>query len=221
MRLHVIVCLLALVLAPLAQARAEAVDLELVLLADASGSIGNDEIRFQRQGYADALASPDVLDAIANAGRYQKIAVTYMEWGQWDSQVVVVPWRIIATADDARAFNAELLAAPRLARGRNAIGNALIKAAAEIAANEHEGVRKVIDLSADSVNSWGGRACPRRAKPCSRKASPSMALPCSAATAFRAVRFPTISRRLSRIPSSAAPAALSFRQTSLRTSRWR
>lgn len=160
MRLHVLFSLLALLLIPASMARAEAVDLELVLLADASGSIGNDEIRFQRQGYADALASQDVLDAIATAGRYQKIAVTYMEWGQWDSQIVVVPWKIIANGDDVRAFNEALLAAPRIARGRNAIGNALIKAAAAIATNEYEGVRKVIDLSADSVNSWGGAGVP-------------------------------------------------------------
>jgi Protein of unknown function (DUF1194) len=152
----ILFCLWAAFLLPLAQAQAEDVDLELVLLADASGSIGDDEIRYQRQGYADALASADVLDAIANSGRYQKIAVSYVEWGQWDSQVVVVPWRVIANGQDAAAFNDALLAAPRLARGRNAIGNALLKAAAAIASNEYNGSRKVIDLSADSVNSWGG-----------------------------------------------------------------
>jgi hypothetical protein len=140
-----------------APARAEAVDLELVLLADASGSIGNDEIRYQRQGYADALVDPDTLDAITFSGRHQKIAVTYIEWGQWDSQVTVVPWTVIANAADAQAFNTALLAAPRTARGRNSIGNALLAAASAITGNEHEGTRKVIDLSADSVNSWGGR----------------------------------------------------------------
>jgi hypothetical protein len=40
-----------------APARAEEVDLELVLLADASGSIDINEIRFQRQGYAEALCA--------------------------------------------------------------------------------------------------------------------------------------------------------------------
>ncbi|MBL8790392.1 MAG: DUF1194 domain-containing protein [Rhizobiales bacterium] len=164
MRVHAVFCLLTALLFPFAPAWAEDVDLELVLLADASGSIGNDEIRYQRQGYADALASADVLDAIATSGRHQKIAVTYMEWGQWDSQVVVVPWRVIASAEDARNFKAELLAAPRTARGRNAIGNALIKAAAAITSNTFEGTRKVIDLSADSVNSWGGAGVPEARK---------------------------------------------------------
>ena len=155
--LSVVACLCGLLLLA-APVRAEAVDLELVLLADASGSIGNDEIRYQRQGYADALADPDTLDAITFAGRHQKIAVTYVEWGQWDSQVTVVPWTVIANEADARAFNTILLAAPRTARGRNSIGNALLSAAAAITGNDHAGTRKVIDLSADSVNSWGGKS---------------------------------------------------------------
>jgi hypothetical protein len=46
---------------------AESVDLELVLLADASGSIDNAEIRFQREGYAAAITHPDVLWAIAQS----------------------------------------------------------------------------------------------------------------------------------------------------------
>ena len=56
-------------------AHAQEVDLELVLLADASGSIDDAEIRFQRTGYADAIAHPDVLAAITG-GLTQRIAVT-------------------------------------------------------------------------------------------------------------------------------------------------
>ena len=59
---------------------AEEVDLELVLLADASGSIDDAEIRFQRRGYAQAITDPDVISAILGTA-YQKIAVTYVEWG--------------------------------------------------------------------------------------------------------------------------------------------
>ena len=138
-----------------APARAEDVDLELVLLADASGSIDNREIMFQRQGYADALTSPDVLDAI-RTGAWQRIAVTYVEWGDSTSQAIVVPWRIIDGEASARAFAADLMAPPRLARGRNAIGQALVFGKAMIEANDHQGYRKVIDLSADSANSWNG-----------------------------------------------------------------
>jgi hypothetical protein len=136
-------------------ATAEEVDLELVLLADATGSIDNDEILFQRQGYADALTSRDVLDAI-RTGAHQKIAVTYVEWGDFTSQEIVVPWRILSDEASAQAFATELMAPPRLARGRNAIGQALLFGKSLIENNEHEGYRKVIDLSADSANSWNG-----------------------------------------------------------------
>jgi Protein of unknown function (DUF1194) len=61
-------------------AAAERVDLELVLLADASGSIDDAEIHFQRQGYASAITHPAVLDAILQ-GYDQRIAVAYVEWG--------------------------------------------------------------------------------------------------------------------------------------------
>ena len=69
-----------LLTAPPAAAAGERVDLELVLLADASRSIDDGEIAFQRQGYADAITHPDVLDAI-DYGYERRIAVTYVEWG--------------------------------------------------------------------------------------------------------------------------------------------
>ncbi len=136
-------------------ARAEPVDLELVLLADASGSIDQGEIRFQREGYAEALASDDVQLAIRD-GLHAKIAVTYVEWADRFSQHVVVPWTVIDSVEDAQAFGQKLRAAPREARGRNAIGSAINAGEKLITANEHEGIRKVIDFSADSANNWNG-----------------------------------------------------------------
>ena len=135
--------------------RAGSVDLELVLLADASGSIDNDEIRFQRQGYASAITHPEVLGAIAQ-GYEQRIAITYVEWGMVGSQDVVVPWTIVDGPDSAAAFAAALMETPRRAFGRNAIGEALAFGQALIESNEVEGYRKVIDLSGDSANSWSG-----------------------------------------------------------------
>jgi hypothetical protein len=146
------IVLLAVSASPL---RAEAVDLELVLLADATGSIDDAEIAFQRKGYAEALASADVLDAIAS-GAHQRIAVTYVEWGSFESQDIVVPWTVIDGEATARAFGESLLAAPRRAAGRNAIGQALVFGKSLIETNAHEGYRRVIDLSADSANSWNG-----------------------------------------------------------------
>jgi hypothetical protein len=140
-------------------AAAERVDLELVLLADASGSIDDAEIRFQRQGYAAAITHSDVLAAIAQ-GYDQRIALTYVEWGAVNSQEVVVPWTIVDGPDSAAAFAQALLAEPRRAFGRNAIGNAIAVGQTLIETNDIAGTRKVIDVSADSANNWGGISIP-------------------------------------------------------------
>lgn len=133
----------------------QAVDVELVFLADASNSIDNAEIRFQRQGYASAIVHRDVLSAIAK-GDLRRIAVTFIEWGDEVDQDVVVPWTIISGRASAEAFAKALLAAPRKAYGSNAIGAAIATAQAQIEGNGLDRHRKVIDLSADSANNWSG-----------------------------------------------------------------
>lgn len=139
--------------------RAAEVDLELVLLADATGSIDADEIRFQRQGYATAITDPEVLSAIRNTA-YGKIAVTYVEWADLTSQDVVVDWMVIEDEASAAAFAEALFARGRLAFGRNAIGAALLFGRDMILGNDIEGWRRVIDLSADSTNNWNGPSIP-------------------------------------------------------------
>ena len=134
---------------------AERVDLELVLLADASRSIDDAEISFQRRNYAAAITHAGVLEAIANGYR-QRIAVIYVEWGDVNSQEVVVPWTIIDGRQSASAFAQALIVRPRLGSGPNAIGNALAVAHALISGNEIIGTRKIIDFSGDSANSFGG-----------------------------------------------------------------
>jgi hypothetical protein len=152
MRTH----LAALVLAAFAtSATAEDVELELVLLADSSGSIDMAEIRFQRQGYADALTDPRVLATIA-ATAYGRIAVTYVEWAAAGAEDVVVPWTVIDGPESAAAFSDVLMAQPRRAFGRNAIGSALLTGKRLIEENDIEGWRKVIDFSGDSANNWNG-----------------------------------------------------------------
>ena len=135
------------------QAFAQDTDLELVLLADASGSIDAREIAFQRQGYAQAITDPEVLAAISNTA-YGTIAVTYVEWAS--NQAVVADWTLIDGRASAEAFAAELLAKPRQAYGRNAIGAALLEGLRLMDTNAHDGWRRVIDFSGDSANNWSG-----------------------------------------------------------------
>jgi hypothetical protein len=151
--IRVLALALALLAAP-AAAETE-VDLELVLLADATGSIDAAEIRFQREGYAEAITDPSVVRAISS-GLLGRVALTYVEWADAGSQHVVVPWRVLETAEDAAAFAAALLEPPRMAYGRNAIGAALLFGKGLIEGNDLVGLRRVIDLSADSANNWNG-----------------------------------------------------------------
>lgn len=129
------------------------VALELVLLADATGSIDEAEIRFQREGYAQAITHPDVLDAIRFTG---PVAMVYVEWADYESQHVVADWAVVENAATARTFADALLEPPRRAWGRNAIGAALLFGKKLIEENDYRGMRRVIDLSADSANNWNG-----------------------------------------------------------------
>jgi hypothetical protein len=138
-----------------AVAAAQDVEVELVLMADASGSIDAAEIEFQRRGYATAMQDPAVLSAIANSA-YGRIAVTYVEWAATGAEDVVVPWRIIDGPESAAAFAAAFEGQPRRAFGRNAIGSALLTGKRLIESNDYEGWRKVIDFSGDSANNWNG-----------------------------------------------------------------
>ena len=144
-----------LIASPAAAQQKQSVDVELVLLADASRSIDDEEIRLQRQGYAWALTHKDVLDAILY-GFEGRIAVTYVEWGDENWQDVVVPWQVIANKKDAENFAALLLAAPRRATGPNAIGSAIAAGHALIEGNGYQGTRRIIDFSADSAYTFGG-----------------------------------------------------------------
>lgn len=131
------------------------VDVELVLAVDASWSMDFEEQAIQRDGYANAFRSEDVIEAILYGG-YGRVAVTYVEWAGSGSQQVVVPWTVIDSEDTSIAF-AESLAegAPRHFR-RTSISGALTFTTALFDQNDYEGLRRIIDISGDGPNNQGG-----------------------------------------------------------------
>ncbi|SHE64252.1 Protein of unknown function [Kaistia soli DSM 19436] len=135
-------------------ARAEQVDVELVLAADGSGSIDADELALQRQGYASAITSPEVLSAI-RGGLIGAIAVTYVEWGGAASQHTIVDWHVVRDVATAAVFAEKLVASPRAAFGYNSISAAIAYSADRIRENSHEGLAKVIDISGDGPQIGG------------------------------------------------------------------
>lgn len=147
--------LLGLTLSPAAHAQRTPVDLELAFVVDASGSIDDDETRLQRQGYADAITHPRVLEAIGG-GYLRSIAVAYIEFAADGCVRLGVPWSRIADPASAKLFGDRILAQPRtFCPGGNAIGEAIAFATDSIAKNEFAGTRRVIDVSGDGPNTVG------------------------------------------------------------------
>ncbi len=146
--------LLALLVAFSFPALAEEVDVELVLAADGSGSIDDDELALQRRGYAEAITSAEVLGAIGS-GPVGAIAITYVEWGGAASQHTIVDWHVVRDAASAAVFTDKLVSSPRQAYGYNSISGAIAYAADRIRENSYEGLSRVIDVSGDGPQIGG------------------------------------------------------------------
>lgn len=134
----------------------EPVDVELVLAVDVSLSMSPDELVIQRDGYAAALTDRAVLDAIA-AGAHGRIAVVYVEWAGTSMQQVVVPWSVIATHEDAKAFVSRMTATPPRSARRTSISAALAFAGSLFQESGYRGMKRVIDISGDGPNNQGDK----------------------------------------------------------------
>lgn len=146
--------LTTLALSKTSRAEAPPVDLALVLAIDCSYSVDEREYQLQMRGLGDALASTEVFDAIRK-GPLQRIALCVFLWSDLDTQVVALPWRVIASTADAAATGTHLAAARRTAKlGGTAISAALLYGGAlmELAP---PATRRVIDLSTDGRNNMG------------------------------------------------------------------
>src|SRR5438093_12654528 len=89
-----------------------AVDMQLVLAVDASGSVDQRRFELQMQGYVAAFRDPRVLHAI-QSGATQAIAVTMVQWTGPALQIQVLPWTLLNDATTAQAFAAAIMATPR------------------------------------------------------------------------------------------------------------
>lgn len=136
--------------------RAEtAVDLQLVLAVDVSGSVNQTRFELQRDGYAAAFRNSRVLETI-RSGPHQAIAVTMVQWTGPALQVHVVPWMRIGDSASAEAFAAAVAAAPRsLFGGGTSISGAIDYAVTLFGESAFRGSRRVIDVSGDGSNNRG------------------------------------------------------------------
>src|SRR5437588_4715638 len=141
-------------LAGIAVARAETVDLLLVLAADVSRSIDDGEFNLQRKGYAAAMTDPRVLRANAG-GRNHAIAITFIEWSGASDQNVVVDWTVMRDEEAAGGIAATMIAAPRSFLGRTSISAAIDYSLERLAAAPPQAEKRIIDISGDGTNNSG------------------------------------------------------------------
>ena len=145
----------ALALPAVRQAEAaEGVDVALVLAADVSRSIDDEEFALQRRGYSAAISDPRVLDAI-RSGRHGAIAVSFVEWAGAIEQKTVADWTVISDAASARKFADAIGGAPRSFVGRTAIGSAIDFSRGLIGESGFTADRSVIDVSGDGTSNQG------------------------------------------------------------------
>ncbi len=100
------------------------VDLALVLAVDTSGSVSEDRMALQINGYADAFSTPQLLGAVRK-GRLGRIAASFVQWSDTDRQTLAVDWTVISDAASAQGFGRALTDAVRPTPGWTSISGAI------------------------------------------------------------------------------------------------
>lgn len=132
----------------------KSVDMLLVLAGDVTLSMTDDKFELQRNGYAEAITHPQVLEAI-RSGRYRRIAASYVEWANKSQQKVIIDWSLIDNADSAALFAAKLIKTPRPFSGPTSISAAIDFSVEHLQRAPFSAERSVIDISGDGTNMKG------------------------------------------------------------------
>lgn len=130
------------------------VDVALILAVDVSYSMDMDELAIQREGYAQAIVSPDFLQAL-KTGPNGKVAVTYFECAATNDQKIIIPWRVIDGPEAADAVANEIMKTPVRRASRTSISGAIHFAMPLFENSPYHGLRQVIDISGDGPNNNG------------------------------------------------------------------
>ena len=139
------------------KAGAEEVDLELVLAMDGSGSISEEEFLLQLQGTAAAFLDPEVQAAIAS-GPLGKIAVNIIVWADAPLPKPATGWFVLEDLQSTQQLVNVILGFHHVTErkfgiggGGTGIGEGIYEAIKLIEANDYQGLRKVVDVSGDGV----------------------------------------------------------------------
>ncbi len=138
----------------LAMATERAVDLELVLAADISQSMDLEEAALQRRGFALAVRSPQVIEAI-QSGPLGRIAIAYVEWAGEHYQSMLVGWTEVSDEKSAAAFAQAIDRLTPKFEIWTSISAAITYAARSFEGNGFDAPRRIIDISGDGPNNKG------------------------------------------------------------------
>jgi hypothetical protein len=140
-------------------ARAQQVDLEIVLAMDGSGSISSEEFLLQVVGTAAALKDPSVQHAILS-GPTGSVAIAAVIWSDAAFPKYPTDWHLLNSPQSIETFAQRLLtfnnpanAGKRQGKGGGGtgIGDGIVYALEMIRSNRFSGARKVVDVSGDGV----------------------------------------------------------------------
>ncbi len=131
------------------------VAIELVLALDSSASMNREEFALQIKGIAVAFKDPAVLQAVEDLAPLG-VAVAVTQWGGPGESRIVLPFTLITTSTDAKAFGFLVsLGSRHFSATTTSITTALEDSLALIDGNGFDGQRRVIDISGDGQDNSG------------------------------------------------------------------
>lgn len=143
---------IAVLLSGWAAARAETVDVAIVLAVDASSSVSHGEFGLQMDGIAQALRDGEVARAIAG-GPSGRVAFTLVQWSGPGQVRQALDWRAVDSPEGIETLARDVELTPRyFSAGGTAIGQALLYAASQFENLPWPAGRRVIDISGDGRN---------------------------------------------------------------------
>ena len=130
------------------------VDVALVLAVDSSGSVSEERLMMQIQGYLDALRHPLFIDAV-RGGPHGRIALTFVTWTDARRQNQAVHWSVIDDAASAEAFAKAIENSEHPLPGWTSISGAIDFSVGLLLGSGYVATRRVIDISGDGTNNDG------------------------------------------------------------------
>ena len=130
---------------------ARACDPALLLTIDVSNSVDPSEYRLQRDGLADALRDPEVIEAMVQ----NQAAVMVIQWSGEDKQTVSIPWTRIRTDVDVQLLEQQARTLERAFVLSDTAPAEAIYFSLEQFKDVPDCIRKVIDVSGDGTPNSG------------------------------------------------------------------